>query len=82
MSLLARVSAIVDCLCNHHRLFRRGALIWACWLITWAVQRTFGAAPPDVSAGTAAALASVCGLLTVVVGLYQWSRGRDDRSAP
>ena len=72
-------AAWLDRLVNAHRLFRRAALVWACWLITWAVQRTFSAVPPDVPAGTAAALASVCGLLTVVVGLYQWSRGRDDQ---
>ena len=80
MTALARLCAAIDSLCNRHRLFRRGALIWACWLITWAVQRTLGPSPPDVSAGAAAALASVCGLLTVVVGLYQWARGRDDQS--
>lgn len=68
------MGAWLDALCNRHRLFRRLALIWACWLITWAVQRAFSDNPPTISTGTAAALASVCGLLTVVVGLYQWSR--------
>lgn len=75
---IARMASVFDALCNRHRLFRRGALIWACWLITWSVQRAFGADPPVISNGTAMSLASVCGLLTVVVGLYQWSRERDD----
>lgn len=72
------MNAWLDRLCNRHKLFRRASLVWACWLITWAVMRAFGDAPPDITGGTAAALASVCGLLTVVVGLYQASRSRDD----
>jgi hypothetical protein len=79
MNVIQSAMRLIDSLCNEHKAFRRAALVWACWLITWTVQRCFGDNTPDVSAGTAAALASVCGLLTVVVGLYQWSREREDK---
>lgn len=65
-------------LANEQKLFRRAALVWACTLITWTVYRTFTAAPV-ITAGTATALATVVGILTVVVGLYQAQRGREDR---
>ena len=63
-------------LADQHKLFRRLALVWACWLITWTVLRVFTDAPV-IEGGTAAALATVCGLLTVVIGFYQWSRDRE-----
>lgn len=69
-------ACLVGVLANQHKLFRRLALVWACWLITWTVLRVFTDAPV-IEGGTAAALATVCGLLTVVIGFYQWSRGRE-----
>ena len=71
-----KVAHLADVLANRHRLFRRLVLLWACWLITWTVLRVFTDAPV-VEGGTAAALATVCGLLTVVIGFYQWSRDRE-----
>lgn len=62
---------------NKNRLFRRLLIIWSCGLITWVTKISF-TAPPDISGATAAALASVLGLLTVVIGFYQWSRASED----
>ena len=63
---------------NQRLLFRRAALVWACTLITWTVYRVFVYAPA-ITAGTATALGAVIGVLTVVVGLYQSQRSREDR---
>ena len=61
-----------------NKFFRRLALVWAMGLITWTVVRVFARAP-NISAGTATALATVVGILTVVVGFYQWSRQQEDK---
>ena len=73
MSLGSRLSRLA----NHQRLFRRLVLLWACALITWVVVRTW-INPPEISAGTAGALATVVGILATVVGFYQWHRKADD----
>lgn len=62
----------------NNKFFRRIALVWAMLVISWTIWRVFGPDSPDISAGTAAALATVVGILTVVIGFYQWSRGRDN----
>lgn len=65
---------------NQHRLVRRALLVWACAVITWVIIRVF-TSPPDISGGTAAALATVVGILTAVIGFYQWSRAKEDERA-
>lgn len=64
---------------NKHKLVRRFALIWACWLITVVVLRV---TEPVVimSLGGAAAgtiVVSVIGILATVIGLYQHHRSKD-----
>lgn len=70
----------LDALVNRHKGIRRLLLLWAMALITWAVRYAF-VYRPDIPAGAVAALGSVIGLLTVVVGFYQWSRAHDDSRA-
>lgn len=65
---------------NRNRLFRRLLLVWACGLITWVVWVSF-TKPPDIPGSTAAAITGVLGLLTVVIGFYQWSRASEDAKA-
>lgn len=67
----------LDRLCNRHRFFRRAVLAWACCLITWATYMAF-TAPPQMGASDAAALASVIGILTVVIGFYFKHRAGND----
>jgi Co/Zn/Cd efflux system component len=66
----------LDRLANHHRLFRRAVLVWACWLITWATWQAF-TDPPQMGVSDAAALASVIGILTVVITFYFKHRAND-----
>jgi len=61
----------------NNKFFRRMILIWAMVLITTVVVWTWRSTP-EISAGTAAALGSVVGILATVIGFYQWSRKRDD----
>lgn len=65
---------------NRNRLFRRLLLLWACGLITWVVWVSF-TKPPTIPGSTAAAITAVLGLLTVVIGFYQWSRSVEDQRA-
>ena len=60
-----------------NKLIRRLVLVWAVVLNTWVVYKVF-TDPPDITTGTAAALASVITIFTGVIGFYQWSRGRED----
>lgn len=64
-------------LANEHKLFRRLILLWAMALITVIVVWTW-LSPPDIPTSTAAALGTVTGILTAVIGLYQYLRGKDD----
>lgn len=64
---------------ERHKLVRRITLLWACVLITLVVLRVTAIdALPLVSAPVATIVVAVIGILTTVVGLYQWHRHRDD----
>ena len=68
----------IDRFFNKHKGARRSALIWSMCLITVVVHR---ASDPEtlvaLTPSSAAFLASVIGILTTVIGFYQWSRDRD-----
>lgn len=56
-------------------------VIWCATVTTWVIWRVFGDNPPEISAGTTAALGIVFGLPPLIMGLYQWARKtRDDKS--
>lgn len=64
---------------NEQKLIRRAMALWACWLITVVVLRvTEPEALPHVTNAVAMVVSSVIGLLTVVVGLYQRSRQKEE----
>lgn len=72
----------LDALFERHKLVRRAALVWACWLISVVVLRvTETEALPHITGPVATVVGAVIGILTVVVGLYQWLRARDDAAA-
>ena len=56
---------------------RRAAMGWVMLLITFVVVWTF-VCEPEITTGTAAALATVVGMLATVVGLFIKSLERDD----
>jgi hypothetical protein len=69
---------LVD-LVEKHKFFRRAALVWAVWLITVVVLRvTTPEALPLVSMAVATVVSAVIGLLSLVIGLYQRQRGKED----
>lgn len=68
----------LDAFFEKHKGARRIALLWAMALITYATHSLFA----DVTAITAPAVSAygiVTGLLTAVIGFYQYSRGLDDK---
>lgn len=76
--MIARFAAWCDRLANSHKLFRRAVLVWAICLVTIVVLR---ATRPEVLTSASGAGATIVtgaiGILTTVVGLYQWMRQRD-----
>lgn len=65
---------------NQHKGMRRLLLVWVCWLITVVVLRvTDIEALPHVTGPVATVVTAVLGLLTVVIGLYQTTRAKEDR---
>lgn len=64
---------------DRYKVFRRLALIWALWLITHATLKCFDNIE-HITTPVAACLATVVGILTVVVGLYQGSRHKEDKA--
>lgn len=61
-----------------HKLVRRALLVWICWLITVIVLWVLGN-PAAVTDPVSRFFIAVVGLFTVVAGLYQYLRGREDK---
>lgn len=67
----------VERLFEKHKLVRRVLVVWSAVIITLATYAIFKA-PNEITAASATALATVTGILTVVIGFYQWDRKQDD----
>ena len=65
---------------NGNRLFRRGVLLWACWLVTVVSLRATDAEVLKTATGAAGVMVSaIIGILATVIGFYQWHRQQDDK---
>lgn len=51
-------------------------ILWALGLTTWVTLRVFGAQPPDIPGGTAAAFATLFALPATAAGLWKWRHDR------
>ena len=60
-----------------HKLVRRLTLLWATSLITYVVYNVVDDLSTMTSAG-ASVVVAIIGILTTVIGFYQYSRGKDD----
>jgi hypothetical protein len=63
------IGAWVERLFNKHKLMRRATMFWCMGLITYITVNN-----PDMDTGN---FTAVIGLMTIVVGLYQWDKARD-----
>lgn len=61
---------------EEHKLARRFALFWAMSLITYTVVSFVEYAPHIIGADKV--FIAIIGILSVVIGFYQWSRAHDD----
>lgn len=68
----------LNSLFEEHQGARRIALVWAMSLITWVTIQLF-TDPTGITGASAAAYATVTGVLGIVIGFYQHLRGQDDR---
>lgn len=68
----------IDRLFNQHKLIRRLTVLWAIGLITWVTVQVFSELASMTSA-VVSALGLIIGLLATAIGLYQWSRNREDK---
>lgn len=73
---LQELGKLVECLFEKHKFVRRSLVYWAATIITLATYAVFKH-PELITAASATALATVTGVLTVVIGFYQWDRTRD-----
>ena len=62
---------------ENYKGIRRTLVAWAVSLITWVTWRVF-TVPEKITAEEAAAYAAATGVLTVVLGLSQIGRSRED----
>jgi multisubunit Na+/H+ antiporter MnhG subunit len=74
---IRRFGLFIERLFEKHKLVRRVLVIWSAVIITLATYAIFKA-PNEITAASATALATVTGILTVVIGFYQWDRKQDD----
>ena len=72
------MSGWIDRLFNQHKLVRRLLVFWAIGLIT-AVVVVFMHKMGSIQTADATVIVSVVGLMSLVLGFYQWSRDKDDR---
>lgn len=63
-------------LLENHKLVRRLLVLWACLLITVVTFVVFRDLA-QVTAPVAAAYSTVVGILSCVLGFYQWTRHRE-----
>ena len=68
----------LDSFFEQHKGARRLALLWAMALITYATHAVFSDLGA-VTAPVASAYGVVVGLLSAVIGFYQYLRAQDDR---
>lgn len=73
---LTAIGELVECLFEKHKLVRRSLVYWAATIITLATYAIFKE-PTSITAASATALATVTGVLTAVIGFYQWDRNKD-----
>lgn len=65
---------------NGNRLFRRGVLLWACWLVTVVSLRATDAEVLKTATGAAGVMVTaIIGILATVIAFYQWHRQQDDK---
>jgi hypothetical protein len=69
----------IEKLFEKHKLVRRGLLVWVCWLITILCLRVSDPAMlPLLTTQVVAFISLVIGMLTAILGFYQWSRSAED----
>lgn len=62
---------------ERYKFARRALLVWACWLVTVVVFKTFENFAL-IDAPKVTAIATMIAVLTTVIGFYQWDRSKDD----
>lgn len=71
--------ATLATLFEDHKLARRFSLFWAMWLITdMAYRRSDPVLMASGNGMQPTEFIAIVGVLTTVIGFYQWSRGKDD----
>jgi hypothetical protein len=68
------IERLVEC----HKFFRRSILVWAMSLATYMIVVTFSNLS-NLTAVSATVFGSGLTILTGVIGLYQFLRGKDDQ---
>jgi len=76
-ALFIGVLEFIGLLFEKYKFARRLLLIWASWLITYSIIQ-FWSKLDHITDPAARVIIAVFGLLTVVIGFYQWSRERDE----
>lgn len=65
---------------ERHKLMRRLLVAWACALITWVIFQVFKD-PAIITPAINAAMTIVVGILSTVIGFYQYLRDKEDKAA-
>lgn len=74
--ILVAFAKVVETLTEKYSLFSRLSLLVALGIAWYATARIFGASPPVISDGAAAAYGCVAVLVTTVAGLYIHNRSK------
>jgi hypothetical protein len=75
------ISKFVKSLFEEHKAARRITLFWALWLISVVTLRvTDPEVIPTLTAASATVITAIIGILTTVIGFYQWHRNKDTTS--
>ena len=70
---------MINRLINNQKLFRRIVLIWAMTILTiWSCFLMDVSLLVNIGAAGATVVTAVFGILTTVIGFYQWHRNKDD----
>lgn len=72
------ISGFIKTLFEEHKAARRITLFWALWLISVVTLRvTDPEVIPTLTAASTTVITAIIGILTTVIGFYQWHRSKD-----
>lgn len=78
MNFIYRLGDFIERLVEQHQLVRRLLLVWFMYFASLILFRAIAA--PEITMEVATIFTTFLGFFTIIVGIYQWNRGKKDNA--